>query len=140
MRAPKATMLARRRCGCSSHRPLAPVPLFLQSQPHSTALPSAKRYDNRYGAKWKSNFRECPIGEVRRIPILGTGVKIALAAAHFHGIGVARQGPWVTWVNSPQRTPRSGGFSHHPAVFSDLQFSVKAILSRAYNTQAGYGY
>src|SRR5215203_5669470 len=58
-------MLARRRCGCSSHRPLAPVPLFLQSQRHSTALPSAKRYDNRYGAKWKSNFRECPKGEVR---------------------------------------------------------------------------
>ena len=28
-----------------------------------------------------------------------TGVKMALAAAHFHGFGVARQGPWVTWVN-----------------------------------------
>ena len=26
-------------------------------------------------------------------------VKIALVAAHFHGFGVARQGPWVTWVN-----------------------------------------
>src|SRR5215208_1680344 len=65
MRAPKATMLARRRCGCSSHRPLAPVPLFLQSQRHSTALPSAKRYDNRYGAKWKSNFREYPECELR---------------------------------------------------------------------------
>jgi hypothetical protein len=26
-------------------------------------------------------------------------VKIALAAAHFHGFGVARQGPWNTWVN-----------------------------------------
>jgi hypothetical protein len=25
-------------------------------------------------------------------------VKIALAA-HFHGFGVARQGPWITWVN-----------------------------------------
>jgi hypothetical protein len=24
------------------------------------------------------------------------GVKIALAAARFHGFGVARQGPWVT--------------------------------------------
>jgi hypothetical protein len=30
-----------------------------------------------------------------------TGVKIALATAHFHGFGVARQGPWVTWVNKP---------------------------------------
>jgi hypothetical protein len=26
-------------------------------------------------------------------------VKIALAAAHFHGFGVAPQGPWFTWVN-----------------------------------------
>ena len=39
-------------------------------------------------------------GEVRRIPLPGTGVKLAPAAAHFHGFGVARQGPWVTWVNS----------------------------------------
>jgi hypothetical protein len=30
---------------------------------------------------------------------LGTGVKIASATAHFHGFGVAQQGPWVTWVN-----------------------------------------
>ena len=26
-----------------------------------------------------------------------TGVKMALAAAHFHGFGVARQGPWITF-------------------------------------------
>jgi hypothetical protein len=31
--------------------------------------------------------------------VLGTGVKIAFAAAHVHGFGVARQGPWVTSVN-----------------------------------------
>jgi hypothetical protein len=29
-------------------------------------------------------------------------VKIALAAAHFHDFGVARQGPWNTWVNIGQ--------------------------------------
>jgi hypothetical protein len=29
-------------------------------------------------------------------------VKIDSAAAHFHGFGVARQGPWVTWVNNAQ--------------------------------------
>src|SRR5215208_3540226 len=63
-----------------------------------------------------SQANGCLLTELPRIPILGT------------------------WVNSPQRTPRSGGFSHHPVVFSDLQFSVKPILSRAYNTQAGYGY
>ena len=32
-----------------------------------------------------------------------TGVKIALAAAPFHGFGVARQGPWITWVNRARR-------------------------------------
>src|SRR5215217_566680 len=26
-------------------------------------------------------------------------VEIVWAAAHFHSIGVARQGPWNTWVN-----------------------------------------
>ena len=26
-------------------------------------------------------------------------MKIASAAARFHGFGVARQGPWITWVN-----------------------------------------
>src|ERR671912_2197488 len=41
--------------------------------------------------------------ELRRIPLLGTGVKIAPAAAHFHGFGVARQGPWITWVNKRSR-------------------------------------
>jgi hypothetical protein len=28
-----------------------------------------------------------------------TGVKIALAVALFHGFGVARQEPWISWVN-----------------------------------------
>jgi hypothetical protein len=50
--------------------------------------------------------------EFRRILLLGPGVKIALGRLHFHGLGVARQGPWVTWVNKrdeegrrPLRTP-----------------------------------
>jgi hypothetical protein len=30
-------------------------------------------------------------------------VKIALAAAYFHGFGVARLGPWVTSVNKGRR-------------------------------------
>ena len=37
----------RQRAG-SSHRLLDPVLLPLLSQPHSTALPSPKRYDKRY--------------------------------------------------------------------------------------------
>src|SRR5215218_6831057 len=36
------------RCGGSSHPILAPVPLPLLSQHHTTALPSPKRYGNRY--------------------------------------------------------------------------------------------
>ena len=38
--------------------------------------------------------------------LLGTSVKIALAAAHFHSVGVARQGPWSTWVNKGVRRGR----------------------------------
>jgi hypothetical protein len=30
-------------------------------------------------------------------------VKIALTVAHFHGFGVARQGPWVTSVNKGKK-------------------------------------
>jgi hypothetical protein len=36
---------------------------------------------------------------VARTPLLSTGVKIGLATVDFHGFGVARQGPWITWVN-----------------------------------------
>jgi hypothetical protein len=37
--------------------------------------------------------------ELWRIPLPGTGVKIVSAVALFHSFGVARQGPWITWVN-----------------------------------------
>src|SRR5215216_6012601 len=40
-----------------------------------------------------------------RTPLPRTGVKIVLGAAHFHGFGVARAGPWSTWVNRPQAVP-----------------------------------
>jgi hypothetical protein len=42
---------------------------------------------------------QTPANGLPRIRLLGTGVKIALTAVHFHGFGVARQGPWNTWVN-----------------------------------------
>jgi hypothetical protein len=35
--------------------------------------------------------------------LLGTGVKIDSTAVHFYGFGVARQGPWNTWVNKRER-------------------------------------
>jgi hypothetical protein len=44
--------------------------------------------------------------EFPRIPLLGIGVKLALAAAHFHGFGVARQGPWNTSANKGERMSR----------------------------------
>ena len=50
------------------------------------------------------NFLEPRKGEVRRIYIPRTGVKIALAAAYFHGFGVARLGPWVTPVNKGKKS------------------------------------
>src|SRR5215212_6391854 len=46
--------------------------------------------------------------ELRRILIPRTGVKIDSAAAHFHGFGVARQGPWVTWVNKGKKRREPG--------------------------------
>src|SRR5215207_1554827 len=42
--------------GCSSHRLLAPVPLPLLSQHHSTGRSSPKRYDERYGGGSKTIF------------------------------------------------------------------------------------
>jgi hypothetical protein len=51
----------------------------------------------------KAKFAERHQREVRRIHLPRTGVKIVSAAAHFHGFGVARQGPWVTRVNKGER-------------------------------------
>ena len=44
-----------------------------------------------------------PASELPRIPLLGTGVKIALAEAHLHGFGGGLAGPWITWVNKGKR-------------------------------------
>jgi hypothetical protein len=61
------------------------------------------------------NFRESRLDELQRIHLLGTGVKIVSATAHSHGFGVARQGPWVTWVNTAQL--RSSGRSESKVIF-----------------------
>src|ERR671917_248738 len=45
------------RCGGSSHQLFDPVLLPLVSQPHSTALPSPKRYDKRYEETFQENIR-----------------------------------------------------------------------------------
>jgi|SRR5918994_4529745 hypothetical protein len=47
-------------------------------------------------------------GVLPRGSLLGTGVKTALAAAHFHDFGVAlQQGPWNTRVNKGKRRDQS---------------------------------
>src|SRR5215207_11756625 len=49
---------------------------------------------------WVWQMSSCPTLYLRTNEVvLGTGVKIGLAAAHFHSVGVARAGPWNTWVN-----------------------------------------
>src|SRR5215213_1161671 len=73
-RAPTATRPAGRRHGCSSHRPLDPVPLFLPSRHHSTAVPSPERYGSRYEVEGRTNFLELRLGEVRRTLLLGTSM------------------------------------------------------------------
>jgi hypothetical protein len=40
------------------------------------------------------------------ISVLRTGVKIGLATVHFRGFGVARAGPWNTWVNKGKKKGR----------------------------------
>jgi hypothetical protein len=48
---------------------------------------------------YRGGAMQDPANEHPRIPLPRTGVKIALGRLHFHGFGVARQGPWITWVN-----------------------------------------
>src|SRR5215204_4936060 len=111
MRAPKATMLARRRCGCSSHRPLAPVPLFLLSRLHSTALPSPERYGKRYELGCCANFLELRVCELRRIPIPRTLVNKAKKRGR-SCFAPALAGYYLRTRERTRGTPRSGKTLH----------------------------
>src|ERR671920_2391099 len=63
-------------------------------------------------------------------------VKIALGRLHFHGFGVARQGPWITWVNKlPVNAPNPSGW-HHAHVADLLE---KRELTRRRNLYVGRG-
>src|SRR5215212_3359076 len=55
-------------------------------------------------------LRRTPHDGVRLLSLLGTGVKIVSGAAHFHGFGVARQGPWVTGVKIVSGAAHFHGF------------------------------
>jgi hypothetical protein len=59
-------------------------------------------------------------------------VKMALAAAHFHGFGVARQGPWITSVNNPSFSHSSTKFIGNSSLpvtlaISDLDVGVSKM-------------
>ena len=72
-------------------------------------------------------------GELPRIYLPRTGVKIALAAAHFHGFGVAWQGPWNT-VEKPLYAP-----SEHPSRTQKLRHcSVLALVSKGLDAVLDY--
>jgi hypothetical protein len=58
-------------------------------------------------------------------------VKIVSGAAHFHGFGVARQGPWVTWVNKGKKTKGRGSISAHRPLFSYQPTSPKTQDTKA---------
>jgi hypothetical protein len=86
---------------------------------HKKGPPAGGAYS---GDPWSFGAGLCRIlhPDFQEFSFLSTDVKIASAAAHFHGFGVARQGPWITWVNSCIRTkkgtqatptPQTGGSS-----------------------------
>jgi hypothetical protein len=88
-------MPARRPRGCSSHRDLDRVRLSVPSQPHSTGLPSPKRYDNRYDDRFLSReertFDGSPTMKLsdvclypqNRARIFRGGVQVRALATHF---------------------------------------------------------
>jgi hypothetical protein len=61
-------------------------------------------------------------------------VKIDSAAAHFHGFGVARQGPWVTWVNKGMKKGRSSYAPapdpRRPALTARAEEELEAAIDR----------
>jgi hypothetical protein len=60
-------------------------------------------------------------------------VKIDSAATHFHGFGVARQGPWIT-VEKPLYAP-----SEHPSRTQKTRHcSVLALMSKCLNAVLDY--
>src|SRR3712207_9135076 len=65
-----------RQCEGSFHRFLAPVPLPLLSQHHSTALPSPKRYEIRYEVRYlaqrESIYRDITYQEDKRCMLVPT--------------------------------------------------------------------
>jgi len=64
--------------------------------------------------------------DLPRTLLLGTGVKIALAAAHFHSVGVALAEPWNTWVKNSGKNEGRDVISPGPRLFLP-QYWVPAL-------------
>jgi hypothetical protein len=67
-------------------------------------------------------------------------VKIVLAAARFHGFGVTRQRPWITWVNKGNRwieagDPDSSATNWH--VLQSCRKIHKSVGSTAFGAKDG---
>jgi hypothetical protein len=62
--------------------------------------------------------------------VLGTGVKIALAATHFYGFGVARQWSWDTWLNRGKKKGRGPDVGPRLFRLPTLQGCLRPLLSR----------
>jgi hypothetical protein len=70
-------------------------------------------------------------------------VKIAWRAAHFHGFGVARQGPWNTWVNRGKSTRAGAGTlgrlrpQQRPIAGSRAALGCSYVFGDGYSVLAG---
>ena len=60
---------------------------------------------SRRRTKARTSYYFHPFGVALQQGPWTTGVKTVSAAAHFPGFGVARQGPWITWVNKLRNAP-----------------------------------
>src|SRR5215208_3812446 len=119
---------------CSSYRFLDRALLSFQSQHHTTALPSPKRYGNRYEREdpgrtsenaLNANFVELRKGELRRIPLLQASVNRARRRAE-----ALRLGPYWSWRSVPtapaaaRGTPLHVGRQWQPSAASRLRWGA----------------
>ena len=74
---------------------------------HVVSSRAARRPSGAIYAHLRWHSMQDPTYGLRRISLPRTGVKIVSAVALFHSFGVARQGPWVTWVNKDSSKDRS---------------------------------
>src|SRR5215218_6956892 len=65
-------------------------------------------------------------------------VKIGLAEAHLHGFGVARQGPWITWVNRGKRARTRAGVCSEGSPYHLHQSRYTRVRQQRARTEEHY--